>query len=173
MIEFFVRGVPAPKGSAIARPGKRLGPPCAKCGESKRGRPFVAPASKTTAPWAKLITGAALASLQRQGKAKGAVKISLVFHMPRPKKHFLKSGMRTDAPHWHEIRPDVDKLERTVLDALTDYVMEDDCKVVKLVGEKVYANGGCQEHPTGKCGVEIVIKEVHNEVHGLQMELGQ
>ena len=158
MVQFFVHGVPAPKGSAIAIQGKRLGPPCAKCGVTKRGRPIVIPASGKTKPWEKVIRGACLAALERQEKICGPVKVTLVFYMPRPKKHYLKHGLRDNAPHWHESRADIDKLCRSTNDALTDLVFEDDCKIVRLISEKVYANGGTQHSPAGRCGVQITVE---------------
>lgn len=138
--------------------GKRLGPPCAKCGQCRCAPPFVIPDNKKTNPWEKCIRGACLAALQKQAKISGPVKVSLIFSMPRPKSHYLKKGLRDNAPHYHESRPDVDKLSRTVLDGLTDLMFEDDCKVVSLEAIKPYTNGGTQDCPWGDCGVFIEIE---------------
>lgn len=62
----------------------------------------------------------------------GAVRVSLVFQFVRP----------ASAPRrvWPDVRPDVDKLTRAALDALTvSGVIEDDARIVRLVAEKRYA----------------------------------
>lgn len=47
--------------------------------------------------------------------------------------------LKPSAPYFKTSKPDVDKLERSVLDALTDaHVLKDDAVVVELHGRKVY-----------------------------------
>ena len=66
-----------------------------------------------------------------------AVEVDIVFYMPKP----------ASAPKkWVPMvkRPDIDKLGRAVLDALTDVVFEDDSQVTDLLLHKRYIS---EEHP--------------------------
>lgn len=69
-----------------------------------------------------------------------AVEVHLAFRFARPKSH-LRGGkflgmLKPDAPRHHVQRPDLDNLEKAVLDALGDFaglpplVWCDDCQVV-------------------------------------------
>ena len=63
------------------------------------------------------------------------VSVKLIFHLKRPKKpRFMDPATR----------PDVDKLSRAVLDAITDsgVIWRDDSQVVRLLAEKHYARPG-------------------------------
>jgi len=65
------------------------------------------------------------------------VQVHARFFFARPKAHLRKSGdLKPSAPTSHCQRPDVDKLERSLLDALTDVVWHDDSQVQWLLGEK-------------------------------------
>ncbi len=64
-------------------------------------------------------------------KAQKGVELHLTFIVKKPK------TVTRDEPH---IRPDIDKLARAVLDALTDVAYEDDEQVVKLVASKEYSD---------------------------------
>jgi Holliday junction resolvase RusA-like endonuclease len=67
------------------------------------------------------------------------VLVSLVFTFTRPKYHFNKHGIRPGAPLFKQTKPDLDKLCRAVLDALTESgVLRDDCLVVSLIASKLY-----------------------------------
>lgn len=74
-----------------------------------------------------------------------AVKVHLNFRMPRPK--------TVDALH-HVVRPDIDKLARAVLDAITGLVIYDDSQVVQLLVTKCY-----DQRP----GVVIRVSQSYNE----------
>lgn len=63
------------------------------------------------------------------------VEVVLEFMFRRP-----KSGQRRV---WPTVKPDIDKLERATLDALTGVLFADDAQVVSVVKTKVY---GEQEH---------------------------
>lgn len=68
----------------------------------------------------------------RGAPASGPMKVELSFAMPKPKK--ITRPMPTT-------RPDLDKLVRAVLDALTHArVWEDDSQVVELSASKLYAD---------------------------------
>lgn len=67
------------------------------------------------------------------------VGIVATFIMPRPKAHFKKSGLRSDAPSWHIIKPDSDNLEKAVLDALTTLgAWRDDSQICNKHIKKIY-----------------------------------
>lgn len=73
---------------------------------------------------------------------KQAVKIEVTFFFPRPNHHFTRKGGRSKTwiPHYVH-SPDVDKCSRTILDALTGLVYEDDRQVVELTARKFYDDG--------------------------------
>ena len=81
------------------------------------------------------------------------VRLTLTFYMPRPQSHFLKSGLRPDAPMVHTgERGDVDNLCKAVMDAITDAgVWSGDGLVCQLIAEKRYP---LPSQPTG-CRVEL------------------
>ena len=104
------------------------------------GRGILVESSKALAPWRSTVQLAA-----RQAHSgpllDGPVKVSCFFTFPRPKRHYRANGdLRDDAPHWHSSRPDGDKLLRSVLDAITGVVIQDDGQVCELVGFKVYGD---------------------------------
>lgn len=79
----------------------------------------------------------------------GAIHITCVFTFARPKSHYLPANrnrlhaaLRTDAPTVHIKQPDVDKLIRAVLDALTGRAYADDAQVIDVTGMKVWAATG-------------------------------
>lgn len=66
------------------------------------------------------------------------VVIDLVF--ARPKSHYRKSGIRSDAPNLP--RADIDNATKAVLDALNGVAWVDDSQVARLVVEKSYGTEG-------------------------------
>jgi crossover junction endodeoxyribonuclease RusA len=68
----------------------------------------------------------------------GAVGVILSFRLPRPKAH------REDT--WVSVRPDLDKLVRAALDALTGIAYHDDAQVVHVSAMKSYAT---DDQPAG------------------------
>ena len=76
----------------------------------------------------------------------GPLKVSLTFHMKRPKSHFTKKGLRRDAPSWHASKPDRDNLEKLVLDAITKIgIWKDDNQVCCGEVQKIYTPIGAQD----------------------------
>ncbi len=127
-VSFFVPGVPVAKGSATAFYNRKL------------GRAFVVQTNKTRQrPWVSII------SLKAHEFFTEAIpdmpfSIKLYFSMPRPKAHFTKRGLRDGAPVFHRSTPDIDKLARAVLDALTSIVWKDDSQVAVMVTHKIYSD---------------------------------
>jgi crossover junction endodeoxyribonuclease RusA len=89
----------------------------------------------------------------------GPVEVALGFRMPRPASHFGTGRnwllMKPSAPAHHTQRPDVDKLTRAVLDALTGIAYGDDSTVVA-----VHARKRWERHPNLPGGVTIIIRGV-------------
>lgn len=75
-----------------------------------------------------------------------AFRVVLTFYFERPKGHYGKKGLRPSAPKFVTKRPDVDKLARAVLDALTHIVFADDSQVVRLMAKKEYCDEGRGAH---------------------------
>jgi crossover junction endodeoxyribonuclease RusA len=77
------------------------------------------------------------------------VRVYLMFCMPRPKR--MKATDRT----WHVSRPDLDNLQKSTIDAMTDMGMwVDDSQVCFVSAIKMYANS--DERP----GAEIEITQL-------------
>ena len=75
----------------------------------------------------------------------GPVMVTLDFYLPRPRGHFgtgrNESKLKPSAPRVPVTKPDIDKLTRAVLDALTHMAFRDDSQVAVLVVRKLYADG--------------------------------
>ena len=145
MISFFVPGVPIPKGSAKAFYIKALGRAVVTQDNGDKQK-----------PWASMI--AVVAQEHFAKPIEGPVMISLAFKMPRLKGHFgsgKNAGvLKASAPVYHIVKPDVDKLERCVYDALTGIAWKDDCQVaVGAHKSKKYGD---------KPGVFIKINEIRS-----------
>ncbi len=140
-ITFTVDGDPQTKGSAKAfvvfghvleavarfrKTGKRIAP-----------RAFITNDNPNAKAWQETVMDTALAA-RRGGPLlsgelmAGAVVVDLVFHLERPQK--IRSSIVS-----HTSRPDVDKLARCVLDALTGVIYADDGQVVAIRLAKQYA----------------------------------
>lgn len=128
-ISFFVPGVARPKGSYNAIPVQR-----------KDGSLKVAILSpKTTNDWMAVV---ALAANNLKLQVSSAfVEMHLAFILPRPK------SPKYPIP----LHPDIDKLERAILDGITNILLEDDGQVCKVSKIKRYA----QEGETPGCHIRI------------------
>lgn len=111
MIEFFVPGSPAPQGSK-----RHVG----------HGR--MIESSKALGPWRERV--ALAAHSHADGLMGGPIRIRLKFVMPRPK----STPKRTTPPAVK--RPDIDKISRAILDAITGVLIADDSQVVDLHATK-------------------------------------
>ena len=113
----FVRGTPAPQGSKKAFVVK--------------GRAIVTDANpKTLKDWRSAVN----LTLQDRWEGppiEGPVNVVLNFYLLKPK----SVPKKRTRPH---VRPDLDKLVRAVLDALTGICFKDDAQVVSMQAEKHY-----------------------------------
>ena len=128
-IQIVVEGTPRPGGSKTP-------------GISKSGKLFVRDANPLTAVWKAEVADAA--NVQYWGELlAGPVSCRFHFRFARPKHHFRKNGkLRPDAPYFHTITPDLDKIVRSTSDALTGIVWTDDALVCSRAEEKRYCNPG-------------------------------
>jgi len=86
--------------------------------------------------WRALVGG----SVEKLGYFDGPVKVELNFYLPRPKGHYGKKGLLPSAPGRPSVKPDIDKLVRACLDAMTGLTFRDDSQVVTVVARKLYAS---------------------------------
>ena len=139
MAETFLRvyGDPAPQGSKRAIP---------TVGRGGRVRVSLVESSKRVRPWRDAVVAAALAQPSRPRHA-GAVGVVVRFFIPRPKSHYgsgRNAGVvRASAPPFPTSRAvgDLDKLQRSTFDGLTDTgVVVDDSHIVMVDAWKLWAD---------------------------------
>lgn len=139
-LEFDVVGLPTPQGSkrAFVRNGRAN---------------LVEVAGAALKDWRTTVTARAVeaARADEWDTVDGPVEVEVYFRLPRPKS-------RPDDV-WHAVRPDVDKLVRAVLDALSSArLWRDDSQVAYLRVWKRYETTG---DPTG---ASIALREItHGE----------
>lgn len=145
---FWVGGVPIPQGS------KRIG----------RNRATKKPVliddnGAKLHPWRAFVAVNARQGMSGQEMFDCPVRVDLAFYMPRPAGHFLKSGeLKPGAPVWCSVKPDIDKLERAVFDALTAAgVWKDDSRAVLVHKSQRYAGPG---HAPG---VSVLVTELTDD----------
>ncbi len=126
-LAFRVFGVAQPKGNmrAIHLRGMKF--------------PIVTESNRNAKSWAQLVAEGANRALGELPAADrnllcAAVRVTVAFYLPRPKK-YQKRGV----PVAHLKAPDIDKLLRGILDALSHVVFLDDSQVVELLASKHYA----------------------------------
>ena len=126
MLHYFnVKGPPAPKGSVSAFPIiKKSSFPIYSIKELYGKLHINISHGKKAKEWEKLVREA----VEDYTPLEGALGINLTFYMPRP-----KTVKRKD----HTVKPDIDKLERAVLDGLK-HVLGDDSHIVQITTVKVY-----------------------------------
>ena len=117
MIEFTVYGIARPKGSM------RRG----------RGR-AVFDSNPHVKAWSLLVRQVAQRAVAASPVLlRGPLGVAVEFHLPRPQKYDRRGAVA------HLTAPDLDKLIRAVLDALTGIIYRDDSQVVDLSAAKRYA----------------------------------
>ncbi|SLG39924.1 Holliday junction resolvase [Mycobacteroides abscessus subsp. abscessus] len=127
MTTFFVPGVPRPQGS-----------------KKSFGRGRMVESSRHVKGWRATISAVARSEAS---PLSGPVEVEILFIMPRPK---ATSRRRPTPPAIK--RPDIDKLERAVLDGLTGLAWRDDSQVVDLHSRKRIAE------PDEQPGVQITYR---------------
>jgi len=79
----------------------------------------------------------------------GAISVSMVFSMPRPKAHYRGGRyshlLKSTAPTQHTSRPDIDNIIKFYLDAMTGMFWKDDACVCTIEASKTYSDHGSVE----------------------------
>lgn len=153
VITFTAHGTPAPKGSARAFVNKRTGRAILAPGGSKA-------TEERIASWNVAVREAALRAIGEQREAPPfvgvALHVTIVFHVKRPAGHYgtgkHAGRLKPAAPARPTGKPDIDKLARTTLDALTGAVFDDDSRIAELVLSKRWALPGHE-------GAQITVAE--------------
>lgn len=125
MIGVRVLGLPAPQGS-----------------KRHVGRGILVESSKAVGPWREAVVGACQRNGIAEKRIDDPVVVRMTFWLPRPKSHRKPNGeLRANAPLVPGGKPDVDKLQRSTLDALVQAaVITDDARVVTIQARKRYAD---------------------------------
>ena len=130
MIDIWVPGIPAPKGSTWSFISKSTGKMVTQGANPKTKGYEARVACAASEAWGGPPTN-------------GYVGVHFYFNMPRPKSHFGTGRnvdrVKSSAPTKHTKKPDLDKLVRAVLDGLTGVVFVDDCQVTTIRSYKNYA----------------------------------
>ena len=128
-ITFTAFGTPVPQGSTRAF--------------VVNGRAVTTSANKNLRPWRDTMASAARFAMQEaaQERLDGPVRVYAAFTLPRPKS-------RPKRDRWPDRKPDLDKLGRGLLDALTGPVIRDDAQVCALAVVKRYVGDfGAMDEP--------------------------
>lgn len=134
-------GIPQPKGSAKAFIPKGW------------KRAIVTSDNSKNKGWQQLIAEAASAAIAKSSTYRlvnGPVLLTVAFYLPRP-----KAIKNKDVPQIK--KPDLDKLVRSVKDALTKVAWVDDSMVVEIRARKQYARPG--ESPRAEITVTAIADE--------------
>jgi Holliday junction resolvase RusA-like endonuclease len=128
MISFTVIGTPIPQGSMVK--GKFGG---------------VHSANKNLDQWRHLIaekTATQVTVWELEEPLWSPLAVDLVFWFNRPKSHWATNGLSRKAPSNHTVKPDLDKLCRSVFDGLKEGGMIlDDSLICKVHAEKKWTTG--------------------------------
>lgn len=132
-LQLWVSGLPAPSGSRRVVPIRRR----------DGSQTYRLIADRRLSDWIVSIRYIAQQAMQGKPPWKEPVRIGLEFRFPRPKSHYRggkpdPDRLRKDASRLVVRRPDLDKLCRAVLDAMTGVVWVDDALVARLQAIKYY-----------------------------------
>ena len=127
MVTFTVYGVAQSKGNMRAFTPKGM------------KFPVVTDSNRNAKSWAQLVAQGASDALGESSEARildGAVRLAIMFYLPRPKKFLIRKWSAVEPPHL--TAPDTDKLVRSIGDALAGVLYRDDAQVVELFAMKRY-----------------------------------
>lgn len=134
MIRLVVHGLPAPKGSARAI--RRGAHAVLVAGSSDVGK-------KKMRAWERDVAAAARYEIAGGPLLTCAIEVVVAFRLPRPK------SVKRQTP---TVKPDLDKLLRSTLDALTGTLIVDDAQIISVRATKEYATDGNE-------GATILVEE--------------
>lgn len=128
----FIPGIPASKGSyrPITGRSRTTGKPVTR----------LIPMDKKERPWRDHVRDTILSHEHPTIPHDSYVTVETTFYLPRPK---------TIPPHKRKhptVKPDIDKLQRALYDAITEtHIWHDDCQITDVISHKRYAD----DTPTG------------------------
>lgn len=142
-LEFFVPGLPITQGSKRAFVNKYT------------GKAMLVEDAERLKPWRWSVGVTAAQAMAKRPFIQGPVRIRLQFLFPRPKSHYgtgrNHATLKATAQPLPTGKPDLDKLQRAVFDALTHVVWVDDSLVTEVFAIKRY---------NPEPGVLVAIEEV-------------
>jgi Holliday junction resolvase RusA-like endonuclease len=143
-ISFSILGTPVPQGS--------------KRGFLRGGKVVMVEMGKNLMPWRQEIAQIAAAKMGDEEPWVGPVRVNLTFFLQRPKGNHgtgrNANTLKANAPRFPSGRPDLDKLVRGVLDAMSGIVFRDDSQVHAMDVMKLWAD----EHYAGLVA-EVILRE--------------
>lgn len=151
LVAFDVLGSPAPKGSgrAMLVGGKAQHVPS---GSSVNAR-----AIKSWDAAVREAAARAVGPVTAPPFVDRPLRLTMTCRMRRPAAHWGRGRnagqLKPTAPAWPTAKPDLDKLARSTLDAMTGTVFDDDSRIVELFLRKCFANPGTE-------GARIVVEAV-------------
>jgi len=134
-----VMGEPVPQGSVRAF-------------VTKSGRPIITHSNKNTKEWRQRIATEGQAKRPIHWDMDQAILLNIDFLMPRPKS--LPKKVIEDVK-----RPDLDKLIRAVMDALTGIFYQDDSQVIHIFASKKYVG----KNDTPGVTITVICQSVREE----------
>lgn len=138
LLHFRVYGIPRPKGStrSFAHP--------------KTGKVVTLHDNTQTKPWQSIVAAGARGACGYAGVWDGPVGVHFTAYLPRPRSVSVR---KRPLPI---VKPDLDKLERALLDALTGIIYHDDAQVCSSTSSKQYATS-CEA-----VGVVVIVSRLSN-----------
>jgi Holliday junction resolvase RusA-like endonuclease len=129
-LEYFVHGEPATQGSKVA------------FRHATSGKVIVKDSNKRNPAWRAEVAFAARAAMASRPLMQGPIAVVYHFYLSRPKKDYKRDGtLRPDAPKWPLHKMDIEKMARSVGDAMTGFVYPDDGQICFATIYKAYADG--------------------------------
>lgn len=136
--KFTVIGTPAPQGS-----------------KKHVGRGIMVESSKHLKPWREAVVYAAREAMSGMDAPLFDEPVSVILSFTLPKPASAPKRRQT----WPSRKPDIDKLARSTLDALTTAgVLADDARVVRLYAMKDFPNEG--QYPLDVPGVVVMVRRL-------------
>jgi crossover junction endodeoxyribonuclease RusA len=141
VISFVVHGRPQPQGSTKAFIPKGW------------KRAIITTDNKNLKPWRQDVASEAMAAMSKAGAklSEEAIHVEVAFFFLRPK------SVNKSVIH-KTTKPDIDKLERGILDGLTGICFRDDSQVVSCIASK----GFCDSNERAEIEVRVVTAEPGN-----------
>lgn len=130
-ITFDVIGTPVAQGSMKA------------LGRSHAGRTILTHSNGSELmPWRQTVAAAAHQSRPDDWLMDAPISLSITFRFPRPAGHYRRDGtLKPSAPSQMTKKPDLDKLTRSIGDALASILYRGDQQITSIVAAKRYIVG--------------------------------